>query len=105
MEPAGPLVEKSPEEKSPQQVEGLRYRRMSSVPRESISQPGVTWSGSQPNVFHPLSEGGKDGDVISVPNGRITLPLAITALVTILGSSFPHGWGTGVLNSPALVGT
>ncbi|XP_074655074.1 solute carrier family 2, facilitated glucose transporter member 3-like isoform X3 [Tubulanus polymorphus] len=30
--------------------------------------------------------------------GRLTISLAITAFVTVLGSSFPHGYNTGVLN-------
>jgi len=47
-----------------------------------------------------------DGDgppVIMAPTGRVTLPLAITAAVSAFGSSFPHGWNTGVLNAPSLL--
>ncbi|KAK2191457.1 hypothetical protein NP493_53g18000 [Ridgeia piscesae] len=32
--------------------------------------------------------------------GRLTFPLAITAAVTMFGTSVPHGWNTGVLNAP-----
>ena len=35
--------------------------------------------------------------------GRLTVPIAVTAFVSALGSSFPHGWNTGVLNAPTQV--
>ena len=35
--------------------------------------------------------------------GSITAPLSLAAFASAFGSSFPHGWNTGVLNAPTNV--
>lgn len=81
-----------------------RQRKESVTRRESVSAStaNLSWSGGQAHAFGsnqlPTIN---DENVITSPKGRVTLPLAITAAVTIFGSSFPHGWNTGVLNTPA----
>lgn len=83
-------------------------RRASVVRRESVSAStdNVNWSGTQAHAGHILGSdevkrNADDENVIESPKGRVTLTLVITAAATIFGSSFPHGWNTGVLNNPA----
>ncbi|XP_064642899.1 solute carrier family 2, facilitated glucose transporter member 1-like [Lineus longissimus] len=51
-------------------------------------------------IIPTVGKDGKPGPEIYYIPGKVTLPLFITAFAAAFGSSFPHGYNSGVLNAP-----